>query len=121
MGLSERRCVAAVLLALTLPAQGARFVSQTWQIELRPRCPEGEVSCEIVAVLATDRSSGRVYRTTGRTVHATCAAGVSPCRFLGHAFALGDRDYLLLESGDLVTRDALGNALETSRGAWFDD
>ena len=54
MGLSERRCVAAVLLALTLPAQGARFVSQTWQIELRPRCPEGEVSCEIVAVLATD-------------------------------------------------------------------
>ena len=41
---------------------------------------------------------------SGKTVHALCADGVTPCRFVGYEFKDGKLTYLVKEEGELLIR-----------------
>ena len=53
----------------------------------------------------------------GKTLHVTCADGVTPCRFIGYEFRRGAYLYMVWEDGRLeVSRS--GTILLTEQGEW---
>ena len=98
------------------------LITDSQEIRIVVRCPEGEVSCDRVAYHGKDRKTGKSVRLTGSTLHTLCADGVTPCRFLGYRFRSGNLVYSLLEDPDgqtgtlVLSKD--GKTLLEERGVW---
>ncbi len=78
-----------------------RLATESFDISIEVRCPEGVVGCDDVLYVGTHRKSGRAIRLKGRELHTRCADGVTPCRFLGYAFDNGSARYRVSEDGVL--------------------
>jgi hypothetical protein len=89
----------------------------SYLVTIERQCPEGEVTCDRVSYLGENRKTGARLALRGETVHALCADGVTPCRFLGYRFKNGRTTYLLLEEGRLQVRRG-GKLLLDEAGEW---
>jgi hypothetical protein len=101
-------------------AQGARtqvLDTPGYTVRIEIRCPEGEVSCADVGYRGESKRSRRSLALAGRSVHATCADGVTPCRFLGWQFANGGYTYFVGTDGRLVVRNG-DRVLVDQAGTW---
>jgi len=93
--------IGALLLALLTAVANADWLEtndSVFQIDLL--CPEGYVTCEWVNLVEQDKTSGEVNLIRGRTVHTTCADGVSPCRFIGYRFEGPQSNIVMTEKED---------------------
>ena len=107
-----------LLLFCTAPALATeKLTTDSYEITIEQRCPEGHVSCDNVKYTGVHRESGKSIRLTGRTHHTTCADGVSPCRFIGYLFRRGDVTYWVGENGYLSVKQAK-KVLVEERGKW---
>lgn len=108
-----------VLLLLVAGASSAaqRLATESFDITIQARCPEGVVGCDDVLYVGVHRRSGRSIRLVGRELHTRCADGVTPCRFIGYAFDNGNTRYVVSEDGALIVRQGEKILLE-ERGAW---
>lgn len=86
-------------------------------VRIEVRCPEGHVTCDDVAYRGESRRSGRAIFLKGRTLHTTCADGVTPCRFLGYRFRNGAHTYFVSDAGELVVTRG-GKVIVRERGEW---
>ena len=98
------------------------FETESHVIEITPRCPEGYVSCDKVGYKGIDRKTGATLALRGKTMHTTCADGVTPCRFLGYRFRNGKHIHHVWEDGDgakgTLEVKAGRKVLLTERGTW---
>ena len=85
------------------------LVTENHKVSLTVMCPEGSVTCDRVRYVGVHRKTGETTALTGRTMHTTCADGVTACRFLGYRFKKGKLRYFVWESGQTAT-------LEVRRG-----
>ena len=99
------------------PVRVETLTTPGYVVRIEVGCAEGEVSCDKVRYEGTDRRSGASITLRGRTLHTTCADGVTPCRFLGYVFKRGGVSYTVLESGALVVRRG-GRTLLEEAGRW---
>jgi hypothetical protein len=112
--------LAAFLAGFTLSSPAAeRLVTDSFEITIDVRCEEGVVSCDKVIFRSTDRKSGRKLRLVGEDLHTRCADGVTPCRFLGHIFRHGKRNYIVWENGTFDIRQG-SKVLLQEQGTWKD-
>jgi hypothetical protein len=105
------------LLDSLLDSEGEVLLTPGFRVVVNRRCPEGAVVCDRVSYLGVDRQSGASLRLMGKTHHATCADGATPCRFLGYEFRHGAYLYMVGGDGRLeVSRS--GTILLTEQGQW---
>lgn len=114
-----RRLLRGLLLAAALPAAAAPQVLQTPRhtVRIDVQCAEGEVTCDRVQYEGTRRRDGAAITLQGRTRHAPCADGRTPCRFLGWEFRSGGTTYFVSEDGELRVTQG-GRVLLRERGQW---
>lgn len=98
----------AVLLAFlpvaTLWGQVANaetLKTKNFNITITRNCPEGYVTCNDVTYYGKSLQTRKSIRLNGRTIHATCADGVTPCRFLGYEFRNNKYLYRVTTDGTL--------------------
>lgn len=92
--------------------------TENYIVVVTNNCKEGDVSCEDVTYLGRSKRSDKSISLKGKTLHQTCADGITPCRFLGYRFKNGNITYNVYESGLLqVIRDHHEILLE-EQGSW---
>ena len=114
-----------ILIALALwpcwlaPAAAERLITESYEITIDSRCEEGIVNCNNVLFRGVERKTGKVLRLKGADMHTLCADGVTPCRFLGHAFRRGKLRVTVWENGTLTFEQGKKVLLE-EQGKWSD-
>lgn len=119
LGDERMRSLLGLLLLVIAGASPAaqRLATESFDITIQTRCPEGVVGCDDVLYVGVHRKSGRSIRLVGRELHTRCADGVTPCRFLGYAFDNGSTRYLVSDEGRLIVRQG-DRVLVEERGEW---
>jgi hypothetical protein len=109
--------IAAFCLAPLAHAEELVLKTPSFLVKIDVRCAEGNVTCDDVIYTGTSRKTGRSIKVKGRTMHSTCADGVTPCRFQGYTFDNGKINYTVLEDGQLtvMNRDKI---LVNEKGVW---
>ncbi len=79
-------------------ALGETLKTKNFSVTITRNCPEGNVTCNKVTYYGKNLKTGNSIRLTGKTIHKTCADGVTPCQFLGYEFR--NRDYLYRVTAD---------------------
>jgi hypothetical protein len=98
-------------------ANAETLLTPSFTVQIEVKCAEGNVTCDDVSYLGTNRKSGKSISLRGKTLHSMCADRVTPCRFLGYEFVRGNLRYVVLESGNLlVTRGK--SVLVQEAGEW---
>ncbi len=82
-------------------AMAETFKTKSYNIKITNNCPEGNVTCNNVTYYGRSVKTGASVRLTGKTIHTTCADGVTPCRFLGYEFRNKQYLYRVTENGRL--------------------
>jgi hypothetical protein len=112
-----------ILLLLTLICfagqASATLTTPSYLVDVETHCEEGVVVCDKVTYRGTSKKTGESIQLIGKTLHTTCADGVSPCRFLGWRFEHGDTTYTVLEEGVLIVERGNKVLLE-EKGNWND-
>lgn len=115
------RFFAIALFFLANTAFGEMLETENYKVVITKHCDEGEVSCEDISYIGTSKRSGNSIILKGKTLHQTCADGITPCRFLGYRFQNGNITYKVYESGLLqVIREPQEILLE-EQGNWSYD
>lgn len=104
-------------LAFSASLRADTLTTASFKVTIERQCAEGEVTCDRVSYLGESRNSGARLALRGKTLHAMCADGVTPCRFLGYQFKNGSTTYLLLEEGRLQVRSG-DKLLVDEAGEW---
>jgi len=85
-------------LSLTDVASAETLRTRNFSVTITRNCPEGYVICNNVEYFGKNLNTGDSIRLNGKTIHATCADGITPCRFLGYEFR--NRNYLYQVTAD---------------------
>jgi len=113
--------IRAFIVAATLLASGAALadtlLTPSFRVEIKVNCAEGNVSCDDVLYTGTNLRTGESLILRGRTMHAVCVDGVTPCRFLGYEFRSANIRYTVLETGELVVTQG-GKVMIREPGVW---
>lgn len=107
-----------LLLALSRLCAGTTgtLETPTFTIKIDVRCEEGEVTCDNVKYVGTNKKTGESVEMTGKTAHHLDADG-TPGRFLGYVFKNKGVQYFLSEEGMLrVTKG--DNVFLEEKGTW---
>lgn len=113
------------VLALLLPillfsgaVQAEKLTTQHYVVVVTENC-EGDVACQDVSYVGTNRMNGKTIRLKGRTLVAMCADGVTPCHHIGYEFQHGNTTYFVAEQGWLEVSRGHKVLLHES-GTWGD-
>jgi hypothetical protein len=82
-------------------ALGETLRTKTFDILITRDCEEGNVTCNSVLYYGKNIKTGAEIRLKGKTIHAKCADGVTPCRFLGYEFRNNQFLYRVTADGKL--------------------
>lgn len=97
----------------------SELTTKTYSIILTENCVEGDVACQDVSYIGTNRLNGKSIQLKGRTVVAMCKDGVTPCHHLGYEFRNGKYVYFVAEQGWLEVSKSLKVILhEDGRWNW---
>lgn len=94
--------MSALLLGATLhpgSAFAAELTTKTYSIAVTENCGEGDVACQDVSYIGTNRPNGKAIHLKGRTVVAMCKDGITPCHHLGYEFRNGKYTYFVADQG----------------------
>ncbi len=108
-----------VILVFSSNIGAATLTTEGYVITIEVNCSEGNVTCNDVSYTGVSRKSGNSIELKGETWHATCADGITPCRFLGYRFKNGSFSYLVLQSGLLQVFRGENEILVSEMGTWL--
>lgn len=110
---------AAMMFATSASAQTSqRLDTPGFKITITQLCEEGNVTCAKVRYTGVSKKSGKAITLRGKTMHSTCADGVTPCRFQGYEFKSGRVNYTVHADGRLVVTDG-NKTLVDQQGMWM--
>jgi hypothetical protein len=103
--MTGRHAVLVALLACAAPAAAQQVLTtESYDVTIHVRCPEGEVGCKDVRFAGLNRRTGGTLKLPGEELHTLCADKVTPCRFLGYVFRNGRQRYYVWEDGTLAVK-----------------
>ncbi|WP_217363337.1 hypothetical protein [Duganella rivi] len=108
---------AALLFMPFAHAEDNVLETPSFIVKIDVRCAEGNVTCDDVIYTGTSRKTGKSISVKGRTMHSTCADGVTPCRFQGYTFYNGKINYTVFDDGTLVVMNGK-KTLVSEKGEW---
>ena len=95
--------LAALLWSLTVKAD--TLTTASFVVDISRHCEAGNVTCDQVSDVGVSKKSGNRIALKGKSLHAMCADGVTPCRFLGYRFRNESTD----PRGEACSRSRPGN------------
>ncbi|MGB3511783.1 MAG: hypothetical protein WBA93_21620 [Microcoleaceae cyanobacterium] len=104
-------------LLLSSTALAETLITKNFKITISSNCQEGEVTCNNIYYQGVNLNTGESIQLVGKTLHATCADGITPCQFIGYEFRNGSYRYIVTEDGFLLVYQARKLLLEES-GTW---
>lgn len=112
--------MALVAFARAHAGSSGTLETKTFSISIEVKCEEGEVTCDNVKYVGTNKKTGESLELTGKTAHHPDKEG-NPGRFLGYIFKNKGVTYFLSEDGSLrVTKG--DEVLLEENGTWtWDD
>ncbi|HLW34353.1 MAG TPA: hypothetical protein VKS98_01725 [Chthoniobacterales bacterium] len=96
--------------------QNGTLETKSFSISIEVKCEEGEVTCDNVKYVGTNKKTGESVELTGKTLHHTDKEG-NPGRFLGYIFKNKGVTYFLSDDGLLRVSKGEEIVLE-ERGTW---
>lgn len=108
--------VISFLLGMSL-ARAGTLTTPSFKVEIKVNCAEGNVTCDDVTYVGTSKKTGKSIKLRGKTMHTTCADGVTPCTFLGYELRNGKTYYQVLEDGTLQVIQN-NKTLLSEKGEW---
>src|SRR5690242_14067323 len=100
--------------------QTGTLETKSFSINIEVKCEEGEVTCDNVKYVGTNKKTGESVELTGKTAHHMDKEG-NPGRFLGYIFKNKGVTYFLSEDGLLrVTKGDDVVLEETGTWTWDD-
>jgi hypothetical protein len=90
-----------IIIGFAATASAETLQTKNFEVDIIRNCAEGEVTCDNVSYMGTNRKTGDSISLTGKTLHQLCADGVTPCHFLGYEFNNGNYRYLVTSDGTL--------------------
>ena len=112
----------AAALQAAEPFPTSTLETENYVVEITFGCPEGHVTCDRITYKGVSKKTGKALTLRGKTVHTTCADGVTPCRFVGYAFQNGKHNYFVSEDLDglngVLSVRAQGKEILLERGKW---
>lgn len=94
--------MSTALLSATLcpgSVSAAELTTKTYSIIVTENCGEGDVACQDVSYVGTNRLNGKTIHLKGRTLVAMCKDGVTPCHHQGYEFRNGKYVYVVADQG----------------------
>ncbi|KST69596.1 hypothetical protein BC008_04530 [Mastigocoleus testarum BC008] len=82
-------------------ASAETLQTKNFRVKITRNCPEGYIACDNVKYVGKNLNTGDSIRLTGKTLHRSCADGVTPCQFIGYEFRNGNHLYRVTEDGEL--------------------
>lgn len=98
-------------------AWAGTLTTPSFVIDIKENCEEGNVGCDNVSYVGTNKKTGNSIKLRGNTMHTLCADGVTPCRFLGYEFKNGAIYYRVSEDGELLVMQGK-KVLVQEKGDW---
>ena len=110
----------AVIFALTLTPDvlAEKLISHTFEVAVKRGCGEGHVTCDNVAFELTNKHTGTSSHSIGKTLHSKCSDGVTPCKFQGYTFMIGDFSYILYARGSIEILNSKNEIVTSEQGEW---
>ncbi|MGK7940545.1 MAG: hypothetical protein AB4062_10435 [Crocosphaera sp.] len=93
--------------------------TKNFEITIRSNCVEDSVTCNNVSYEGININTGDSIQLAGKTIHTTCADGITPCRFIGYQFINGEYVYVVQNNGLLLVYKEDQIILE-EQGTWQD-
>lgn len=111
--------LAALVPCVCLAAGGgpSRLTTPTYVIEITEHCAEGEVGCDRVTYVGTNKKSRQSITLKGKAIMRMCADLVTPCSHEGYEFKKGNVAYRVMPDGALVVSRSSKVLLE-EKGVW---
>jgi hypothetical protein len=112
------RCIlGSILLACAGQACASTLTTPSFIVRITVNCAEGNVTCDKVTYVGTSRKTGKRMKLRGKTMHSTCADGITPCQFQGYGFDNGATSYSVMEGGRLLVMRGKKVLLD-EKGSW---
>jgi hypothetical protein len=105
------------LLLFAGETYASTLTTPSYTIQIKVNCEEGNVTCDNVTYVGTSKKTGQSITLRGKTKHAMCADGVTPCHFQGYEFWNGKTYYRVLEDGSLLVMQGKKVLLQ-EKGSW---
>ena len=115
---SNVKYIVLTLLSLYSVVSAETLATDNFIIQIERGCEEGEVTCKTMKFIYSPVGISKSQTVIGRTVHAVCADGVTPCQFQGYEFLTDGVKYFIHSSGILEVIDSEGNQLLVEQGKW---
>jgi hypothetical protein len=115
--------IIALLLSMSRLADAATLTTPTYEISVTENCPEGDVACNDVTYVATNRKTKKALRLKGHRVVHNCpddqgdGPGKTPCHPVGYEFRNGTTVYEVGDDGTLTVRRR-GQVILREQGKW---
>ncbi|OPX55361.1 hypothetical protein SAMN02745127_01581 [Oceanospirillum multiglobuliferum] len=94
------------------------LITDSFTIQIERDCEEGEVTCDMMRFIYSPTDIEKKQIAIGRTVHTTCADGITPCAFQGYEFMTDGAKYFIYNSGILEITDIKNKPLLVEQGRW---
>lgn len=111
-------CLILILFSFSNFAYAEVLNTPSYVISIERNCAEGYVTCDDVTYIGESKKSTNRITLKGKTIHTTCADGITPCKFLGYFFKNGNVTYRVLESGKLQVIQGKNKVIIEEQGTW---
>ncbi|MEP0177853.1 MAG: hypothetical protein ABJH28_10890 [Paraglaciecola sp.] len=107
-----------IFFSLSLAVNAESLITQSYEIAVKWKCGEGFVSCENIEFSVKNKTGGMTNTYTGKSSHSVCADGVTPCKFQGYEFKVGNLNYSLYMRGLLEVLNNNDELVLSEKGEW---
>lgn len=107
-----------VVAILSSVVSAETLTTDNFIVQIESGCVEGEVSCDTMKFIYSRIGFDKTQTVVGKTVHTTCADGITPCAFQGYEFQVDGSNYFINNSGVLEVTDSEGKQLLVEQGKW---
>lgn len=107
-----------IVFLFSLSAHAESLITPSYEIAVEWKCGEGHVSCDNIEFKITNKNNGATNTYIGKSSHSVCADGVSPCKFQGYEFNVGELNYSLYVRGLIEIAKSNSEVVLSEQGEW---
>jgi hypothetical protein len=107
-----------LLCLISFIASAESLITPSYEIVVEWKCGEGYVSCDNIDFKVTNKVDGSINTYIGKSNHSVCADGVTPCKFQGYEFNVGELNYSLYMRGLIEVVKNNNEVVLSEKGEW---
>jgi hypothetical protein len=107
-----------IFCSISFVVNAETLITPNYEIAVTWKCGEGYVSCDNIEFNVKNKTEGTSNTYIGKSNHSVCADGVTPCKFQGYEFNVGDLNYSLYMRGLIEVVNNTNEIVLSEKGEW---